>query len=478
MGSSSLQQTNALFRKNLVIQRRACKTNCCLILFPLILCASIGGLQIAINRAVKRDTTLLNCNCSNAVVPANTTGGPACPDGCPQPRAPKWPPVVQIPPSSTSRFGGGPPGASCGAQGSCVAKFLVTGANQSFVGSAMDNMIPVHDALVNVSADDISALADFVLASYPDYGYSGSPLADSFLQNKCTPNLTLSYSFVDGNETETQDVDCTEGLMLWRDSSWLISDDLYSGYTNRSNEIAAAYDFFSSDQGNFNLIISYNSTYEFDAYYGLPIPVFQFLGGNKPRLLQVPRLTNMASNAYLRIIGNGLKISFDFVKEMPRAGRSWSTYDLTSIIGPLPYVLTIQLLFPVILTNIVYEKQKKLRIMMKMHGLGDLPYWTISYCYFILLSMLYLLSFMVFGTVFGFTFFRLNSYGVQFVFYFAYMSLQISFAFLMATCFSNVRTAAVTGYFYVFGSGLIADYFFKPYIEDIFISSMYASLSL
>uniref|UniRef100_A0A453NRN3 ABC-2 type transporter transmembrane domain-containing protein n=4 Tax=Aegilops tauschii subsp. strangulata TaxID=200361 RepID=A0A453NRN3_AEGTS len=476
MGSSSLQQTNALFRKNLVIQRRACKTNCCLILFPLILCAGIGGLQIAINRAVKRDTTPLNCNCSNAVVPANTTGGPACPEGCPQPRAPKWPPVVHIPPSATSRFGRGPPGASCGAQGSCAATFLVTGANQSFVGSAMGNMIPVHDASVNVSADDISALADFVLADYS--GYSGSPLVDTFLQNKCTPNLTLSYSFVDGNETGTQDVDCTEGLMLWRDSSWLISDDLYSGYTNRSNEFAAAYDFLSSDQGNFNLIISYNSTYEFDAYDGLPIPVFQFFGGNKPRLLEVPRLTNMASNAYLRLIGNGLKISFDFVKEMPRAGRSWSTYDLTSIIGPLPYVLTIQLLFPVILTNIVYEKQKKLRIMMKMHGLGDLPYWTISYCYFILLSMLYLLSFMVFGTVFGFTFFRLNSYGVQFVFYFAYMSLQISFAFLMATCFSNVRTAAVIGYFYVFGSGLIADYFFKPYIEDIFISSMYASSSL
>ncbi|EMS54307.1 ABC transporter A family member 7 [Triticum urartu] len=453
MGSSSLQQTNALFRKNLVIQRRACKTNCCLILFPLILCAGIGGLQIAINRAVKRDTTPLNCSCSNAVVPANTTGGPACSDDCPQPRASKWPPVVQPPPSSTSQFGGGPPGASCGSLGLCAAKFLVTGTNQSFVGSAMDNMIPVHDASVNVSADDISALADFVLASYP--GYSGSSLADSFLQNKCTPNLTLSYSFVHGNEIETRDVDCTEGLMLWRDSSWLISDDLYSGYTNRSNEIAAAYDFLSSDQGNFNLIISYNSTYEFDAYNGLPIPVFQFFGGNIPRLLQVPRLTNMASNAYLRLIGNGLKISFDFVKEMPRAGRSWGTFDLTSMIGPLPYVLTIQLLFPVILTNIVYEKQKKLRIMMKMHGLGDLPYWTISYCYFILLSMLYLLSFMVFGTVFGFTFFRLNSYGVQFVFYLAYMSLQISFAFLMATCFSNVRTAA--------GSWIILLELFPPF---------------
>jgi hypothetical protein len=34
---------------------------------------------------------------------------------------------------------------------------------------------------------------------------------------------------------------------------------------------------------------------------------------------------------------------------------------------------------------------------MKMHGLGDLPYWTITYSYFILLSTLYMLSFMIFG---------------------------------------------------------------------------------
>ena len=38
--------------------------------------------------------------------------------------------------------------------------------------------------------------------------------------------------------------------------------------------------------------------------------------------------------------------------------------------------------------------------------------------------------------------------------------------------------AAVTGYFYIFGSGLIGEFLFKPYIEDIFLSSMYAILSL
>jgi hypothetical protein len=38
---------------------------------------------------------------------------------------------------------------------------------------------------------------------------------------------------------------------------------------------------------------------------------------------------------------------------------------------------------------------------MKMHGLGDLPYWTISYCYFLLLSLLYVLSFVLFGSALG-----------------------------------------------------------------------------
>ena len=60
-----------------------------------------------------------------------------------------------------------------------------------------------------------------------------------------------------------------------------------------------------------------------------------------------------------------------------------------------------ELALQVILANIVYETQNKLRIMMKMHGIGDLPYWTISYCYFILLSLLYVLSFMLFGSVLG-----------------------------------------------------------------------------
>lgn len=55
----------------------------------------------------------------------------------------------------------------------------------------------------------------------------------------------------------------------------------------------------------------------------------------------------------------------------------------------------------VVLTSLVYEKQQKLRIMMKMHGLGDGPYWIISYAYFLLLSSIYMLVFVFFGSIIG-----------------------------------------------------------------------------
>ncbi|PAN04686.2 hypothetical protein PAHAL_1G084200 [Panicum hallii] len=486
MGDSRLEQTNALFRKNLVIQRRACKTNCCLVLFPLLLCSVIGGLQIAINRATPpKDPTRFDCGCSNVTVDEDAVGGLSCPDECPLPRAPRWPPLLRIPPPEYRAVADGLfpftdlPDASCRAGGSCAATFLVTGGNQSFVASVMDYMFfPVHNASVNLSAPaDVSELSDFVLASDGFY-------AQNFLQNKCIPNLTLSYPMQIGSEIMSRGVLCTEGSMLWRDSSWLISDELYRGYyqgnnKNKTDEIAAAYDFLSSDQGNFNLIISYNSSNSYDVFYDVEytVPVLN-QGGTvqRPHSIQVPRLVNMASNAYLHLRGNGLKMSFDFVKEMPRAATHEGQFDISSLVGQLPFVWTMELLFPVILTNIVYERKNKLRIMMKMHGIGDLPYWTISYCYFLLLSLLYVLSFMLFGSVLGLSFFRQNSYGVQFIFYFAYMNLQISFAFLMARYFSSVRTATVTGYLYIIVSGLVADFLFRSYVEDVFLSRSWITL--
>ncbi|VAI31824.1 unnamed protein product [Triticum turgidum subsp. durum] len=119
------------------------------------------------------------------------------------------------------------------------------------------------------------------------------------------------------------------------------------------------------------------------------------------------------------------------------------------------------------LTYLVYEKQQKLKIMMKMQGLKDGPYWMISYGYFFVLSVVYMTFFVFFGSLIGLNFFRVNNYGIQIVFFFVYINLQIAFAFFVASFFSSVKIATVIGYIYVFGSGLLGAFLFRFFIEDI-----------
>ncbi|KAF2542613.1 hypothetical protein F2Q68_00031074 [Brassica cretica] len=139
----------------------------------------------------------------------------------------------------------------------------------------------------------------------------------------------------------------------------------------------------------------------------------------------------------------------------------------------------------VILTTLVYEKQQRLRIIMKMHGLGDGPYWMISYAYCLAISTVYVICLMIFGSAIGLKFFLLNDYSLHFVFYFLYINLQISVAFLASSAFSKVETASVVGYIYVFGSGLLGWFLFQFLIEDlsfprhwIFVMELYPGFSL
>ncbi|GJX35856.1 ABC transporter A family member 7-like protein isoform X1 [Tanacetum coccineum] len=74
---------------------------------------------------------------------------------------------------------------------------------------------------------------------------------------------------------------------------------------------------------------------------------------------------------------------------------------------------------------------------------------------------------------------------IQLVFYFIYVNLQISMAFLMAALFSNVKTAAVVGYILVFGTGLLGGFLFQFFLQDtsfprvwIIVMELYPGFSL
>lgn len=63
------------------------------------------------------------------------------------------------------------------------------------------------------------------------------------------------------------------------------------------------------------------------------------------------------------------------------------------------------------LMQLVYEKEKRLRMMIKMHGLGDTAYWLVMYSWFLLLYVAYMCVFVFFGSIIGLNIFTQNNYG-------------------------------------------------------------------
>uniref|UniRef100_A0A7N0VH06 ABC transporter domain-containing protein n=1 Tax=Kalanchoe fedtschenkoi TaxID=63787 RepID=A0A7N0VH06_KALFE len=409
-------QADALLRKSLTFQKSNLKANIKLVVIPFLLILCVFLIQLLLDIKREGETSICVCDCiyTSQELKCETK----CPDGfedpdavtpCPIPKPPIQLPLIQVP-SPESRavkndlfFSIDFPDETCRKNGTCPAVVLLSGNDPSLGES----------------------LGKWMFTSY---------------------SLNFSDSLGSLGNNVLVEITCAQGLPLWRNSSAEVNNVLYKGYwrgnsERKVNEILAAYDFSNSNRDNFNITILYNSTFSAD---------------EKHTLLRIPRLTNMISNAYLQFLkGPGTRMPFQFVKEMPMPALQPLEVDITSALGPIIYTWVVLMLFPVILSALVYEKQQKLRIMMKMHGLGDGPYWLISYAYFLLMSSVYLSILVASGSVLEFGFFTKNSYSVQFVFYFMYANLQISLAFLMAAFFSDVKTATVLGYVLVFGTGLL-----------------------
>ncbi|KAG5522833.1 hypothetical protein RHGRI_034846 [Rhododendron griersonianum] len=479
--------------------KRNRKSTIRLILYPFLLCLILVVVQNLINHLLDNAKYKCGCTCvdSNADGQCDSTEK-VCgiqystldqASSCPIPSPPEWPPFLQIPApeyravrtdfvSFTDL-----PDQSCRNTGTCPATILFTGNNQTLGQRLAGNFFTSFSTLN--SSDILYSLAYYALGSDTETQltnfldpafFSNEPIYD--LEPQCSANSMIPVTVQIASIAVTQEAICVQGQNLWRNSYSEINDELYKGYRKgnsegKINEIVAAYDFLNSDTSNFNVSIWYNSTYKNDT-------------GNGPlALLRVPRSVNLASNAYLQLLrGPATKMLFEFVKEMPKPATQLRL-DFASLLGPLFFTWVIIQLFPVILTSLVYEKQQKLRIMMKMHGLGDGPYLMISYAYFLALSIAYMLCFVIFGSVIGLKFFTLNDYSIQFVFYFIYINLQIALAFLVASFFSNVKTATVIGYVLVFGTGLLGGFLFQFFVEDtsfpggwIIVMELYPGFSL
>ncbi|KAG8047197.1 hypothetical protein GUJ93_ZPchr0008g12107 [Zizania palustris] len=430
------RQVHALLLKNLSFQRRNAMANVAIAAFPAFLCVLLVAIQIVVDHELDRPPFRCGCACvrsdgrTGACVATEcgvqySTSTQAL--SCAVPTPPRWPALVQVPDARDRAL------TPCSGNPSDPrpVAVLITGQNRRLsegLGKGLFPDVPLSYYLGMPETTNSSSL-EKLSTIVP--GTSTLPAHVLFIEPGLVPNGTLYV---------------IQTKCIW--------DSRNVSGNSDTMPLRLGYDFLDTSKRKFHVHVSYNSTFNRDN------------GQHPMTVLRVARLVNMASAAYLRFLGGeNVEMRLEYLKEMPKAAVK-IRLDLTTILDALFFTWTVQLLLPVILTCLVYEKQHNLRLMMKMHGLKDGPYWLISYAYFLSLSAAYMMFFAIFGSFIGLDIFILNSYTIQFAFYFLYINLQIVLAFLFASFFRSVRTASVISYIYVFGSSLLGQALLRLFIED------------
>ena len=141
------------------------------------------------------------------------------------------------------------------------------------------------------------------------------------------------------------------------------------------------------------------------------------------------------------------------------------TFDLPSVLGPVFFTWVVSLLLPVQVAQLVYEKEARLRVMMKMMGLHEASYYSITYAFNILVFIMYALIFVAFGLAIGLAPMLLNDVSVRLVFYLCFGTCMVSFSFLVTSLSRSFEFASIACYILVLASGLMGQSLLVAYIE-------------
>lgn len=174
---------------------------------------------------------------------------------------------------------------------------------------------------------------------------------------------------------------------------------------------------------------------------------------------------NLAANAYLHhIAGVNASARLAGVKDMPKGSTSLSL-DFSSLLGPLFMMWFAQLLLPINIYAMVQEKEKHLRIMMRMQGLRDGAYYAVTYIWMMSLYCVFIAIFVAFGSAIGLKIFTLNDYSIQLVFYVLWGSVLSGFSFYFSAWQKEARPAVLLAVIYVIVTGFVANLVLVQYVE-------------
>ena len=125
------------------------------------------------------------------------------------------------------------------------------------------------------------------------------------------------------------------------------------------------------------------------------------------------------------------------------------TFDISTIAGVYLYGFVCTLLMPVLIANLVTDKQEKVLLMMQMSGLRMSIYWLVAYIYDMFLYSVVVFVIYLTSYLFKMRLFTQTSPALLIIYLFLWGNVLVSLCFLLSTFFSKSRTASVAGYLIV-----------------------------
>eukprot|EP01133_Synstelium_polycarpum_P009020 gene9020-10578_t len=130
------------------------------------------------------------------------------------------------------------------------------------------------------------------------------------------------------------------------------------------------------------------------------------------------------------------------------------------------YLFMMSFCMVVFTSNVVYEKENRLRESMKMSGLRMRIYWLVQYIFNFTLYMIIVFVAIAFAYIMKFRFFTQTSFTVYFVLFLLFGMTQIAFSFFISVFFSSVYTATVVSFVYIIFTALSSNLLNNAFIEN------------
>ena len=122
------------------------------------------------------------------------------------------------------------------------------------------------------------------------------------------------------------------------------------------------------------------------------------------------------------------------------------TYDVAAQNGGLWFFLPTMIIFFITFTEIVTEKELKLRLGMRMMGLNNAVYWIVWQITVTIMVLLSTLLLIASGAAAQFSVFLNSNFFAVFFAFFIFGMAVMSFAFFLSTLISRTKTAQTAAY--------------------------------